>query len=197
MFLESEGRCHSHTHTDTQNVSFCSSDINDWFPPHPVWFTASRRTHRLDFDISYGHGEDGGGDEGHGAWIWYWTHLHLDATRLTLQVEIYRRVIHWEDNGRHTGWTLTSVQLHQFRMKSDILIYLCWYLSQLEDSSRANVFSRNNIDSRELSGLVQLHQLHPQLQPTGHLTPPAGGHTGDQSWTSLQHFYLLWYNIFL
>lgn len=79
-----------------------------------MWFTASRRTHRLDFDISYGHGEDGGGDEGHGAWIWYWTHLHLDATRLTLQVEIYRRVIHWEDNGRHTGWTLTSVQLQIF-----------------------------------------------------------------------------------
>lgn len=58
-----------------------------------MWFTASRRTHRLDFDISYGHGEDGGGDEGHGAWIRYWTHLHLDATGLTLQVEIYRRVI--------------------------------------------------------------------------------------------------------
>lgn len=49
------------------------------------------------------------------------------------------------------------------------------YLSELEDSSGAYVLSRKNLYSCELPGLVQLHQLHPQLQLPSHLTPPVMG----------------------
>lgn len=46
-------------------------------------------------------------------------------------------------------------------------------LFQLEDSSCADVTSRKNLHRSELPRLVQLHQLHPQLQMSGHLAPPA------------------------
>lgn len=54
-------------------------------------------------------------------------------------------------------------------------------LAELEDSSCADVFPRMQLHRRVLALLVQLQDGDPQLDPAGHLVPPADSQQGQVS----------------
>lgn len=66
----------------------------------------------------------------------------------------------WNDVSRWSFTPCTIINIHTDLFK-------------LKDSSCAHVLSWLNLHRHKLSSIIQLQDLHPELQPAGHFTPPA------------------------